>query len=473
MLLELIRNDISPPVRVFLDRDLTGATARFQMHADPASNITFVPLDVPAVIVDAPNGEVLYQWVTGNTSQVGVYRAEFLIAEEGEASYTWPIDDYIDVIIRSDEDDSGPTGPTGAVGTTVGPTGATGTRGGVRYTFSTTVTDADPGAGTICYNNAAIASTTVIFIDDVDVGSTNQTAWYATWDDSTNAHDGYLRVSSNATNATALFTVTSVTAATGYYKVGVTYVSGVLPANSESLSIDFTRTGNLGATGAIGATGPTGATGAGATGATGASGSQGATGATGATGPGGATEFYYQSTLPTTSVAGSRWVDSQNGVEYTYINDGNSSAWVNTSQAASANVPTLTTSATSDVNMASANVFYDGPSLSLEPGIYFVTCSALIRSNPAVAPFVQQEMTVKLYDGSSTVWAASQESFIPSATTGHTSINVSAIISIYSQTTIYAAAASTFPAVTLLATPSNNAANATSTATTLTALKVG
>ena len=234
-----------------------------------------------ATLLIGPTGSV---GATGTTGAVGATGVTGGIGATGATGVTGGV---------------GATGVTGGVGATgatgvTGPTGVIGTRGGVRYTFSTTITDADPGAGTIRYNNAAIASTTVIFIDDVDAGSTNQTAWYATWDDSTNAHDGYLLVEDNATNATAVFTVTSVTVATGYYKVGVTYVSGALPANAASLSIVFARTGNVGATGATGVTGTTGPTGptgsvgltgaTGPTGPTGTSGTAGATGATGATG---------------------------------------------------------------------------------------------------------------------------------------------------------------------------------------------
>jgi hypothetical protein len=44
----------------------------------------------------------------------------------------------------------------------------------------------------------------------------------------------------------------------------------------------------------------------------------------------GSGDFYYQSTAPVspTPVVGSRWVDSDTGVEYTYIDDGTSSQWV-------------------------------------------------------------------------------------------------------------------------------------------------
>jgi hypothetical protein len=52
-------------------------------------------------------------------------------------------------------------------------------------------------------------------------------------------------------------------------------------------------------------------------------------GPTGPTGPAGAPGgFYYQTTPPASPTSGDRWVNSQNGVEYTYANDGNSFQWI-------------------------------------------------------------------------------------------------------------------------------------------------
>jgi hypothetical protein len=178
-----------------------------------------------------------------------------------------------------------------------GATGVTGDKGGVRYSFSTTVTDADPGNGTIRYNNATIASVNQIFIDNIDAAGVTQTSWYDTWDDSTTSSSrGFIYIVGNlAGSATVnVFRVTgAVTAATGYYKIPVAYVSGVLPANAAALAVDFSRTGDIGVTGATGVVGVTGATGVqgvqGATGPTGIQGVVGVTGATGVQGPVGVT----------------------------------------------------------------------------------------------------------------------------------------------------------------------------------------
>jgi hypothetical protein len=198
---------------------------------------------------------------------------------------------------------SGATGPVGVSGATgvigvsgatgvIGVSGATGVRGGVPYNFSTAVADSDPGTGILQYNSGTIGSVTQIFIDDVDVGSTNQTSWFATWDDSTNVSKGYITIQSalSTSTVTNIFQVTAVTPATGYYKITVTYVSGTLPANSDALVVDFVRTGDQGATGVIGVSGATGAVGAsGATGVIGVSGATGVEGPIGATGIIGAT----------------------------------------------------------------------------------------------------------------------------------------------------------------------------------------
>lgn len=155
---------------------------------------------------------------------------------------------------------TGPTGPTGAASTVTGPTGPTGPagdRGGVEYTFSTTITDADPGAGLFRYNSATIASVTFIYLDNVDSSGNTMTTWYDTFDDSTNAVKGQITVLANTNGAPNVFNVTgAVTVAAGYYKIPVAFVSGVLPTNGAVQQLSFARSGDT-------VTGPTGASGAG------------------------------------------------------------------------------------------------------------------------------------------------------------------------------------------------------------------
>jgi hypothetical protein len=168
----------------------------------------------------------------------------------------------------------GVTGAQGAKGE-IGVTGAQGTEGnnaGLRYNFSTTTTDSDPGTGLFRFNAALAENVGQIYIDLSDVASVDFSAYLDSWDDSTSPVDGYIEIDSNSNADTtfAIFQLNSITSATGYRKLNVTYLGGGAPSNGEACVIRFSRTGNLGAQGAVGAQG--------AIGAQGAVGSQGTTG---------------------------------------------------------------------------------------------------------------------------------------------------------------------------------------------------
>ena len=78
------------------------------------------------------------------------------------------------------------------------------------------------------------------YIDDIDQRSNNQTAWFATWDDSTNITDyGQVTISSRDTGTVVnTFKITgAVVAATGYYKIPVSYLTGTLPSDTNKLVI--------------------------------------------------------------------------------------------------------------------------------------------------------------------------------------------------------------------------------------------
>lgn len=209
------------------------------------------------------------------------------------------------------------------------PFGADGLPGGSTFlfTFSTTTTDSDPGAGTVRFNNATYSSVTSLFVDLTDIDGTTITAWLDSLDDSTSTEKGRVRVfAQSAPENWAEFKLTSVTSATGYRKLVVTYVSsnGALTTNSGDTVITFAPAGSLGTTGPTGSTGPNGATGAtgptGATGATGPSGgptgATGPVGTTGATGPAGATGAT-GSAGADASVTQS--INAQSGTTYTYV----------------------------------------------------------------------------------------------------------------------------------------------------------
>jgi hypothetical protein len=104
----------------------------------------------------------------------------------------------------------------------------------------------------------------------------------------------------------------------------------------------------------------------GATGATGVTGATGATGATGSQGPTGTIDFYYQSSPPTGVTHGSRWMDSDNGIEYVYINDGNTNQWVqptNTGGSSTTSISILATATVTGATYAAlASDYYIGVS---------------------------------------------------------------------------------------------------------------
>lgn len=133
-----------------------------------------------------------------------------------------------------------------------------GPKGGLFYTFSTTLTDSDPGNGVFRFNNTILASVNRMYIDLVDGDGVDQTAFITSWDASTNPIKGTLVIQSRTSGSSvSTWNITGfATTPTGYRRVVVSYVSGVLPANNEPCVIQFSRAGNVGATGATGSPGP-------------------------------------------------------------------------------------------------------------------------------------------------------------------------------------------------------------------------
>jgi hypothetical protein len=156
--------------------------------------------------------------------------------------------------------------------------------------FSTTTTDNDPGNGIVRFNNSSVGSVTQIFIDNVDARLNTQTNWYDAFDDSTTTTSrGFIVITGRAQNSNVVnvFRVNgAVTAATGYYKIPVAYVSGAArPGDTDTISIEFVRTGDLGSQGPTGTTGSQGPQGPqGAQGPQGPQGPQGSTGVQGSQG---------------------------------------------------------------------------------------------------------------------------------------------------------------------------------------------
>jgi len=149
---------------------------------------------------------------------------------------------------------TGPVGPTGAFGGPTGPTGVQGDKGGLRYTFSTNVTMADPGMGLMRFNNASVASVTTIAISANTYEGANLLNYFLSWDDGQPAVKGQIIFKSNTDvdSTYVVFNLTSVVDHTSWVELIVTHLAGTLPTDLEFLVTEFSRTGDIGPTGPTG-----------------------------------------------------------------------------------------------------------------------------------------------------------------------------------------------------------------------------
>jgi hypothetical protein len=120
----------------------------------------------------------------------------------------------------------------------------------IRYTFSTTTADSDPGPGVLRLNNATQNLATVVRMDLTDVNATDVTATLDGLDDSTSTIKGYLKVT-HAQNPVKwiLFAISAVASPSGYRNVTVAPVnwSSANPfVDGDPVSVAFTRTGDKG-----------------------------------------------------------------------------------------------------------------------------------------------------------------------------------------------------------------------------------
>lgn len=109
----------------------------------------------------------------------------------------------------------------------------------------------------------------------------------------------------------------------------------------------------------------------------------------------GNTNFFYQQTPPTEGVTvGSRWMDSDNGQEYIYINDGNSEQWV---QPSAAN----TISATINTVVGVTGSAYECSNLDYYIG---VSCDGVCTVTLPELPEAGREIIVKDEGGKASQW---------------------------------------------------------------------
>lgn len=109
------------------------------------------------------------------------------------------------------------------------------------WQFSTSTTASDPGDGYVRFNNAAPASVTAIYIDNLDGQDNNLAAWL----DTLTAGAQIAFRSANSLTQFVIYTVVSVTDSTGYRTVAVTWLAG-LPAflADEALALAVSLAGD-------------------------------------------------------------------------------------------------------------------------------------------------------------------------------------------------------------------------------------
>lgn len=136
---------------------------------------------------------------------------------------------------------------------------AAGTAVAIPYTFSTTTTDSDPGAGVLRLDNATQNTATTIRADLVGSDGSTWTDVLSTFDDSTSTIKGYIRLV-KVSDATKwiIFSVSALASPAGYKNITVAVVSAssATPfANGDGLLLEFTRNGDKGDTGSSGTAG--------------------------------------------------------------------------------------------------------------------------------------------------------------------------------------------------------------------------
>ena len=123
------------------------------------------------------------------------------------------------------------------------------------FTFSSTTSMADPGAGVVRFNNATLASVTAIAIDDTSAatGNPDVSAYINSWDDSTNTVKGHLIIQKiGEPQNVAIFEITGLTDNSGWSEIAVTHVvsSGSF-SNTDSIGLALARAGDQGAGGIL------------------------------------------------------------------------------------------------------------------------------------------------------------------------------------------------------------------------------
>jgi len=102
MSFQIKENDTTPSLRAALLNgsgdpvDLINTTVKFHMRPIGSSTAS---IDATASIISVPNGIVQYNWVSGDTSNIGSYQAEFEVTYSDGNVETFPNSRYINVEI--------------------------------------------------------------------------------------------------------------------------------------------------------------------------------------------------------------------------------------------------------------------------------------------------------------------------------------------------------------------------------------
>jgi hypothetical protein len=94
---------------------------------------------------------------------------------------------------------------------------------GTRFLFNTGLTAADPGPGLLRFNNAAAASATAVYIDNLNTAGGDVSGWLAV----IGTNRGQIHIRNPAGNKWRLYNVTSATANGGWATINVTYQAGL------------------------------------------------------------------------------------------------------------------------------------------------------------------------------------------------------------------------------------------------------
>ena len=151
--------------------------------------------------------------------------------------------------VKGNQGDKGDKGDKGEVG-------SQGDKAGILYNFSNANTMVDPNAGNFRFNSSTLSSVSQIAIDALDKNGNDFSDFITTWDDSTDNIKGILSIKSNDNSDTShtIFQVSSITDNTGFLIIGVQNGVGNIPSNLETCVLNFSRTGEKGASGDKGVT---------------------------------------------------------------------------------------------------------------------------------------------------------------------------------------------------------------------------